>query len=191
MTTAASAASDFDPSTTASPAARISAASSRPCRAIHTLCHPSISTAKPRILALNNSWPLPWNSCDMPPVNSATTHAPEHARDNAAGDPAAAACDAGRNRHDDADDQAGLEHLTKDDHQRRQHGYLTMQRSRRERSWHANSWHAVSGRRATSWHDQKTLRRAVEVVEEIIAAGLERPYPHHRFAARRDHFLDV
>ena len=54
-TTTASAASDLEPSTTAWPAARISAASSRPCRAIHTLCQPSISTAKPRMLALNNS----------------------------------------------------------------------------------------------------------------------------------------
>src|ERR1700675_3134143 len=73
----ASAKSDFDPATTASPAARNSSTSSRPCRDIHTLCQVSISTAKPRMPALNISWPLPPKSSDNSPVNTATMHAPK------------------------------------------------------------------------------------------------------------------
>ncbi len=73
----ASARSDFDPAATASPAARNSATSSRPCRDIHTLCQVSIKTAKPRMLALKISWPLPPKSSDKPLVNTATRHAPK------------------------------------------------------------------------------------------------------------------
>src|SRR5262249_61127218 len=75
-TTIASANSDFDPATTASPAAFSSATSSRPCRDIQTLCQVSITTAKARMPALKTSWPLPLNNCDRPVVNSATIQAP-------------------------------------------------------------------------------------------------------------------
>ena len=72
----ASAKSDFLPATTASPAARNSATSSRPCRAIHTLCQVSIKTAKARMPALNTSWPLPPKRSDKADVNTATRQAP-------------------------------------------------------------------------------------------------------------------
>ena len=121
----ASAASDFDPATTASPAARSSAASSRPCRDIHTLCQVSISTAKPRMPALNTSWPLPPNSSDNPPVNSATTQAPSTPAATPPAIHSAAARHARGHGHDDADDQAGFENFTEDDQQRGKHGDLT------------------------------------------------------------------
>ncbi len=76
------------------------------------------------MLALNTSWPLPPNSSDRPLVNSATTQAPSTP---ATTPPAIHACagDTGRYRHDDADDQAGLEHLAKHDQERGKHGTLT------------------------------------------------------------------
>ena len=76
VATMASPASVFDPATTASPAARISAASARPWRAIQTLCQVSMTTATPRIAALNSSWPVPAKVADSAPANTATREAP-------------------------------------------------------------------------------------------------------------------
>src|SRR5882757_8381143 len=74
-TTTASANSDFEPSTTARPAARNSPASSLPCRAIQTLCKVSITTAMTRIAALNSSCPMPANRFDKAPAKTATRQA--------------------------------------------------------------------------------------------------------------------
>src|SRR5215475_13063690 len=75
-TTTASAVSGLAPSLTAVPTRRISSAISRPCRAIQALCHMSMITATPSTLALNNSWPEPWNASEMTPANIATMLAP-------------------------------------------------------------------------------------------------------------------
>ena len=107
---------------TASPAARISPAISRPCRAIQTLCQVSITTARPRIAALNSSWPDAGERLREAPANSATTQAPSTPASDAAADPPAAAGDGARHRQHDADDQAGLEHFAKDDDQCGEHG---------------------------------------------------------------------
>src|SRR5258708_6970048 len=74
-TTTASASNDFEPSTTARPAARNSPASSRPCRAIQTLCQVSVTTATQRITALNSPCPIPANKFDNALANIATPHA--------------------------------------------------------------------------------------------------------------------
>ena len=74
--------------------------------------------------ALKNSWPLPPNSSDRPPVNSATTQAPSTPAATPPAIHSRAAGNARRHRHDDADDQAGLEDFAKDDQQRRKHGTL-------------------------------------------------------------------
>jgi hypothetical protein len=58
------------------PTERISAAISRPCRAIQALCHISMMTAMPSTLALNSSWPAPSKASEIAPANSATTAAP-------------------------------------------------------------------------------------------------------------------
>src|SRR6202043_563380 len=43
--------------------------------AIQTLCQVSMTTATPRIAALNSSCPMPANNCDNAPANAATTQA--------------------------------------------------------------------------------------------------------------------
>ena len=97
----------------------------------------------------------------------------KHAGRDAAGDPTPAARHARGHRHDDADDQSGLENLTKDDQKRRKHGHLTAQLY------------------DDSWHDQKPLRLAMEIVEEIIAARFQRPHMDDPPPARRDHLLEM
>ena len=72
----ASAVSGLAPSLTAVPICRISAAISRPCRAIQALCHISMTTAMPSTLALNSSWPAPSKACEIAPANIATIAAP-------------------------------------------------------------------------------------------------------------------
>src|SRR5260221_4562180 len=74
-TTTANANNDLVPSATACPTARISPATSLPCRAIQTLCQVNIITAMARIAALNSSCPMPANSCDSAPANAPTTQA--------------------------------------------------------------------------------------------------------------------
>src|SRR6516162_11676469 len=64
------------PAVTAAPTATISAAISRPWRAIQTVCHISITTAAPSTLALNNSWPEPSNALAIASANRATMQAP-------------------------------------------------------------------------------------------------------------------
>src|SRR5689334_21088677 len=70
-----SASSGLLPAVTACPTARSSLAISLPCRAIHTLCQVSMTTATPRIAALNSSWPMPSNSRDRTPAKAATRQA--------------------------------------------------------------------------------------------------------------------
>src|SRR5277367_2280981 len=182
VTTRASAASDFDPSTTAAPAARISAASSRPCRAIHTLCQPSISTANPRMHALNSSWPLPWNSCDNPLVKTATMQAPST--------PALTPPTIQRMRPATPVVTANTMPMIKP-------ASNTSRKTITRLGSTATSRHDACCSTIDdcptrdSWHDQETLRRAMKIIEEIISARLERPYVQDRFAARWDHLLDV
>src|SRR5215813_11716452 len=64
------------PVVTAAPTAAISAAISRPWRAIQTVCHISITTAAPSTLALSNSWPDPSNALAIASANRATMQAP-------------------------------------------------------------------------------------------------------------------
>src|SRR6185437_5333354 len=75
-TTIASAVSGRAPSLTAVPICFISAAISRPCRAIQALCHMSITTAMPSTQALNSSWPEPSNAFEIAPAKRATIAAP-------------------------------------------------------------------------------------------------------------------
>src|SRR5512143_182256 len=64
------------PVLTAFPIDLAAAAISRPWLAIQMLCQPSISTAMPRMVALNSSWPLPSASSAMRSVRPATTREP-------------------------------------------------------------------------------------------------------------------
>src|SRR5215467_1223240 len=64
------------PAVTAAPTAAISAAISRPWRAIQAVCHISITTAAPSTLALSNSWPEPSNALAIASANRATMPAP-------------------------------------------------------------------------------------------------------------------
>ena len=99
----------------------------------------------------------------------------EHAGRDAAGNPQPAARHAGGHRHDDADDQAGLEDLAEDDQQRA-----------------STDTSCVIGFTArNSWHDQKTLRLMVEIVEEIVAARLLRPHMDDGLAARRHDLFEM
>src|SRR5499427_1850651 len=68
------------PAVTAAPTATISAAISRPWRAIQTVCHISIATAAPSTLALSNSWPEPSNALAIASANRATMQAPSAPR---------------------------------------------------------------------------------------------------------------
>src|SRR6185312_6421038 len=72
----ASAVSGLAPSLTAVPILRISAAISRPCRAIQALCHISMTTAIASTAALNSSWPEPWKASEITPAKAATMAAP-------------------------------------------------------------------------------------------------------------------
>src|SRR5271170_8089708 len=161
----ASARSDFDPATTASPAARISAASSRPCRDIHTLCHVSISTAKPRMPALNTSWPLPPNSSDNPPVNSATKHAPNT--------PAATPPATQKPR-------PATPAVTA----------ITMPTIRPASKTSRKTINSAAST-GTSRHYQITLRLMVKIVVEIVTARLLRPHIDDALAADRDDLLEM
>src|SRR4051812_9840936 len=75
-TTIASPASVPPPAATAWPALFISAASSRPWRAIQMLCQASMTTATMRIAALKSSWPTPAKADDSACTKSATSPAP-------------------------------------------------------------------------------------------------------------------
>src|ERR1700692_2085482 len=166
-TTTPSAASDFEPSTTASPAARNSAAISRPCRAIQTLCQVSINTAKPRMEGLKISWPLPPNNSDKPPVNIATTQAPStpaatppKIHNPRPGPPAVTAMT-----------MPTIRPASKTSRKTIRSAASTGTSCR-------DSWHY-------SWHDQKALGLMVEVVEEIVTARLLRPHMDDGLATRR------
>src|SRR5579863_6764042 len=150
----------------------MSAASSRPCRDIQTLCQPSISTAKPRMAALNSSCPLPPNSCDKAPANSATMQAPST--------PATTPPAIQRPRPATPDVTA-----------------MTMptispasktSRNTIRSDGSTGTSHCSFG---DSFYGQISLRLAVEVVEEIISTWLQRPHVNDRLAARRDDFLDM
>src|SRR6202030_1725850 len=164
-TTAPSAASDFEPATTASPAARNSAAISRPWRAIQTLCQVSINTAKPRMEALKISWPLPPNSSDRPPVNTATTQAPSTP---AVTPPRIQA------------PRPGTPAVTA----------MTMPTISPASKTSRKTIRSAAST-GTSWYDQGALCLMVEVVDKIVAARLLRPHMDDRFAAGRDDLLEM
>ena len=121
-TTIASAVSGLAPSLTAWPTVCISTAISRPCRAIQALCHISMTTATPRMLALNNSWPGALEGLRNDAGEAGDQAGAEHAAGDAEIDPAPAAGDATRRRHHDADDQAGFDDFAKNDDERAEHG---------------------------------------------------------------------
>src|SRR5580704_5426335 len=160
-----SAASDFEPAATASPAARNSAAISRPCRAIQTLCQVSMMTAKPRMEALKISWPLPPNSSDKPPVNSATRQAPS----TPATTPPDTQSVRPRTPAVTAMTMPTIKPASK----------TSRKTIRRDAST------------VTSWHDQVTLRLVVKVIIEIVFAGLLRADVNDGLAAGRDDFFEV
>ena len=75
-TTVVSTESSLAPLLTRWPASRALAASSRPCFAIHRLCHASIATATERMEALRISCPMPSASDAIASAPNATTHEP-------------------------------------------------------------------------------------------------------------------
>jgi len=88
-----------------------------------------------------------------------------HSRQHAAADPSEAMGHGACNRQHNADDQAGFKHFAKDDDERGEHldGVLL--------------------------HVQRTARLLVEVVVELVAAGLQRPHIDHALAFRGDDFF--
>src|SRR6516162_1918508 len=160
-TTTASANSGLLPSATAWPIARISTAISRPWRAIQTLCQVSITTATPRMAALNSSWPMPSNSCDNAPANAATRHA--------AATPASTPPPIQRKR-------CATEPVTAS----------TMPTIRPASNTSRKTMMSAASNDGVLLHVQRTARLLVEVVVELVAARLQRPHIDHALALRSD-----
>ena len=74
-----------------------------------------------RIEALKISCPTPAKASAIAPAKAATSEAPTTPTATPGGDDEPAAAHAPRHRHDDADDEAGLDDFAKDDDQRAQH----------------------------------------------------------------------
>src|SRR5580692_6364646 len=176
----ASAKSDFDPAATASPAARNSATSSRPWRDIHTLCQVSIRTAKPRMLALNISWPLPPKSSDNPLVNNATRQAPKT--------PAATPPAIHFVRPGTAEVTAMTMPTTRPASKTSR---KTISNDASTGTSQRNFHDTFHGTTRKLWDDQEALSLMVEIVVEIIAARLLRPHVNDALAAHRNDLLEM
>src|SRR3954451_23368804 len=165
-----SAASDFEPCATASPAARISPAISRPCRAIQTLCQVSITTASPRIAALNSSWAAPSNASDSFPVNSATTQAPSTPPSTPA-----------------------LIHQPRPVTARVTASTMPMMRpaSNTSRKTMISAASMLYVSRYSSLYHERALGALVEIVEKFIATWRQCAHAHRALALRRNDLLDA
>src|ERR1700730_1839035 len=157
-------ASDFVPAFTAWPAARICTASSRPCRAIHTLCEVSIATATRRIAALNNSWPKPSTAAESEAATSASRHAPST--------PAAAPPPIHQPR-------PAMPAVTA----------MTMPTISPASKTSRKTMRSAASTASLFYH-KRAARLLMEVVEELVAPGRERAHLDHALAVGRDHFFD-
>src|SRR6267378_3397587 len=164
-TTKASANSDLVPSATACPTARISPAISLPCCAIQTLCHVSMVTATARIAALNNSCPMPANSCDRAPANAATMQA--------ASAPANTPPPIQRFR-------CGTEPVTAS----------TMPTINPASKTSRKTIISAASIDACLMYSEGAARLFVEVVVEFVASGLQRPHIDDTLAVGSDHLFD-
>src|SRR6202790_2626083 len=163
-TTTAKANSALGPSATACPTARISPATSLPCRAIQTLCQVSIITATPRIAALNSSCPMPANSCDSAPANAATTQA--------ASAPASTPPPIQRLR-------LGTEPVTAS----------TMPTINPASNTSRKTMMSAASIGVRLLHGQGAARLFVEVVVKFVASGFQRPHVDDALAIGGDHLL--
>src|SRR5579885_1960360 len=138
-----------DPSRTAPPSRAAEAASSRPCRLIHTLCQPSMTTAANRIAASNNSWPIPATARLIAPAPPATAAAPST--------PPAMPSETQRPR-------PGAPRLAA----------MTMPTTSAASSTSRSTMIAVGNMRRALYFDDDAAGLPVEIVEELVAPGIER-----------------
>src|SRR5271154_582273 len=131
-------------------------ASSRPWRLIQMLCQPSIATAVKRIAALNNSWPMPLTAAAIAPAPTATREAPSPPP---ATPPVTQIPRRGTPRH-----AASTMPTTSD-------------ASRTSRK----TMIAVANMSALLFDDQVAAGLRVKIVEELIAARIERADEHCYF----------